>query len=67
MAASIRSLFKLRYTDVPAVPDINFYVKPGEMIGLIGPNGAGKITTLKMLSGLLYSTSCKASVAGFTP
>ena len=67
MAASIRSLIKPVYTDVPAVTDISFSVEPGEMIGLIGPNGAGKTTTLKMLSGLLYPTSGEASVAGFTP
>jgi ABC-2 type transport system ATP-binding protein len=67
MAASIRSLFKPGYTDVPAVTDISFAVEPGEMIGLLGPNGAGKTTTLKMLSGLLFPTSGKASVAGYTP
>ena len=67
MAASIRSLFKPAYTDVPAVTDISFSVEPGEMIGLIGPNGAGKTTTLKMLSGLLFPSSGEASVAGFTP
>jgi ABC-2 type transport system ATP-binding protein len=37
------------------------------MVGFLGPNGAGKTTTLKMLSGILYPTSGKASVLGFTP
>ena len=67
LGASIRSLFKPGYTDVPAVTDISFVVEPGEMVGLIGPNGAGKTTTLKMLSGLLFPTEGSASVAGFTP
>jgi ABC-2 type transport system ATP-binding protein len=67
LKASVRSLFKPVYSDVPAVTDISFSVAAGEMIGLIGPNGAGKTTTLKMLSGLLYPTSGEASVAGFTP
>ncbi len=67
MAASIRSLFKPQYSDVPAVTGINFSVQTGEIVGLIGLNGAGKTTTLKMLSGLLYPTSGAASVAGFTP
>ena len=67
LGASIRSLFKPVFTDVPAVTDINFSIDHGEMIGLIGPNGAGKTTTLKMLSGLLYPTSGEASVAGYTP
>jgi ABC-2 type transport system ATP-binding protein len=67
LGASVRSLFKPTYQDVPAVTDISFVVDHGEMIGLIGPNGAGKTTTLKMLSGLLYPTSGEAHVAGFTP
>lgn len=67
LGASIRSLFKPTYTDVPAVTQISFTINPGEMVGLIGPNGAGKTTTLKMLSGLLYPSSGEAVVAGFTP
>ncbi|MFN2304263.1 MAG: ATP-binding cassette domain-containing protein [Anaerolineales bacterium] len=67
LSASVRSLFKPEYRDVEAVRDISFEVQSGEMVGLIGPNGAGKTTTLKMLSGLLYPTSGKAVVAGFTP
>lgn len=67
LGASIRSLFKPQYSDVPAVTDISFSVETGEIVGLIGPNGAGKTTTLKMLSGLLYPTSGEVQVAGFIP
>ena len=67
LGASLKSLVKPVYRDVEAVTNINFSLHPGEMVGLIGPNGAGKTTTLKMLSGLLYPTSGKAVVAGFTP
>jgi lipopolysaccharide transport system ATP-binding protein len=31
--------------------DINFYVAPGEAVGLIGINGAGKSTLLKLITG----------------
>lgn len=42
MAASIRSLFKSAFTDVPAVIEISFTVQPGEMHGLIRPR-AGEV------------------------
>ena len=32
--------------------DINFELKPGEIISILGPNGAGKTTMLKCLMGL---------------
>ncbi len=67
LGASLRSLIKPQFQEVPAVRDIDFDIMSGEMVGLIGPNGAGKTTTLKMLSGLLYPTSGDARVAGFTP
>ena len=31
---------------------INFYVKPGEIVGLVGDNGAGKSTLIKVLTGV---------------
>ena len=65
--ASLRSLVRRMYSDVPAVQDISFSVEAGEMVGFIGPNGAGKTTTLKMLAGLLHPTSGEARVAGFAP
>lgn len=56
-----------KHTTVKAVDDISFEIDTGELVGFIGPNGAGKTTTLKCLSGLLYPTSGKISVLGFTP
>ncbi|MNE12656.1 ABC-type transporter ATP-binding protein EcsA [compost metagenome] len=37
----------------PVLHNINFEVKPGEMVGLIGLNGAGKSTTMKHILGLM--------------
>lgn len=67
LKASIHSLIKRQYSTVNAVDEISFQIDPGEVVGFLGPNGAGKTTTLKMLSGLLYPTSGKASVLGFEP
>ncbi|WP_331710005.1 ABC transporter ATP-binding protein [Paenibacillus swuensis] len=35
------------------IHDIEFSVKPGELVGLIGVNGAGKSTTIRAILGLL--------------
>ncbi len=44
------------YGGIPAVLDVNFTVKPGEVLGYLGPNGSGKSTTVKMLTGMLAPT-----------
>jgi ABC-2 type transport system ATP-binding protein len=65
--ASAKSLVRRRTREVRAVDGITFEIMPGEIVGFLGPNGAGKTTTLKMLAGLLYSTSGDAHVLGFVP
>src|SRR5258708_8352099 len=42
-----------RFNGIPAVEDVSFPLKPGEILGYVGPNGAGKSTTVKMIIGLL--------------
>jgi ABC-2 type transport system ATP-binding protein len=42
-----------RYGDRPALSDVGFAVRDGEVLGLIGPNGAGKTTLLESIAGLL--------------
>jgi ABC-2 type transport system ATP-binding protein len=66
-AGSMKALFHREYFDAKAVDDVSFVIEPGEVVGFIGPNGAGKTTTLKCLSGLLYPTSGKVQVLGYTP
>jgi ABC-2 type transport system ATP-binding protein len=48
-----------------AVDHLTSHVKKGEIFGFLGANGSGKSTTIKMLCGLLKSTSGSAKVAGF--
>ncbi len=67
MKGAVQALVRPRNRDVQAVRDVTFAIEPGEIVAFLGPNGAGKTTTLKMLTGLLYPTSGRAEVAGFTP
>jgi ABC-2 type transport system ATP-binding protein len=46
-----------RFFGTPAVHDVSFEVRRGEVVGYLGPNGSGKSTTTKMLTGLLETTS----------
>lgn len=45
-----------RYSSIPAVQNLSFTLRPGDVLGCLGPNGSGKSTTVKMLTGLLEST-----------
>lgn len=41
------------YRGIPAIRDVSFEVRAGEIVGFLGPNGAGKSTTVKIITGLL--------------
>ncbi|AHH15265.1 putative ABC transporter, ATP-binding protein [Nocardia nova SH22a] len=56
-----------RYGDQVAVDAVSMTVRRGEIYGFLGPNGAGKTTTLRMLVGLIASTSGSATVLGCRP
>lgn len=53
------------YGPVLAVDDVNFEVRPGELVGFLGPNGAGKSTTMRILTTFLPASSGYAWVAGY--
>lgn len=53
-----RSLTKC-YASIPAVNEVSFTLRPGEILGYLGPNGSGKTTTVSMLTGLLEPTRGK--------
>lgn len=60
----IENLIK-RYGSNLAVDNLTMDIKEGEIFGLLGPNGAGKSTTIKMITGLLASSSGIIEVGGF--
>ena len=45
------------FAGIPAVDDVTFSARPGEVTGYLGPNGSGKSTTIKMITGLIEMTS----------
>jgi ABC-2 type transport system ATP-binding protein len=46
-----------RFKGISAVDDVSFSVGPGQIAGYLGPNGSGKSTTVKMIAGLIETTS----------
>src|SRR6202142_1442726 len=41
------------YASIPAVDNVSFCARAGEVTGYLGPNGSGKSTTMKMITGLI--------------
>ena len=44
------------FSGIPAVQDVSFTARAGEVTGYLGPNGSGKSTTMKMITGLIGMT-----------
>lgn len=53
------------YGTFPAIEDVNFHVRKGEIVGFLGPNGAGKTTTMRIITGFMPPTIGTAKVAGY--
>ena len=55
-----------RRKSVPALTNLDLVIERGEIFGLLGPNGSGKTTTVKLLLGLLFPTSGKSWLLGYS-
>ncbi len=64
IAIDVRELTR-RFGPLTAVDGVSFQIAYGEIFGFLGANGSGKSTTLRMLCGILASTSGRATVGGF--
>jgi len=53
-----------RFKGIVAVDDVSFSARAGEITGYLGPNGSGKSTTMKMITGLLETTSGRVLFRG---
>lgn len=67
LKGTVKTLFKREVIEIPAVKNISFGIKRGEIIGYIGANGAGKSTTIKMMTGILTPTDGVVTVDGRIP
>jgi ribose transport system ATP-binding protein len=59
----VRSLSK-RYGNVQALAEVDFELRPGEVMALLGENGAGKSTLVKVLSGLVQPDAGTIEIDG---
>ncbi len=53
------------YGPYPAIEDVTFGVKKGEILGFLGPNGAGKTTTMRILTGYMPPSQGQVTLGGF--
>jgi ABC-2 type transport system ATP-binding protein len=52
------------YRGIPAITNVNFQVRAGEVVGYLGPNGSGKSTTVKIITGLLQPNAGRVLFEG---
>ena len=60
---SLRGVSK-RFGAVQALTDVDFEVRPGEVVALVGDNGAGKSTLVKVIAGVHQADSGTIEFAG---
>ena len=53
------------YGPFPAIQDVTFDVRKGEILGFLGPNGAGKTTTMRILTGYMPPTRGTVTLDGY--
>lgn len=66
MPATVLSLERVskRYGNTPAVIDVSFSVRRGEIFALLGPSGCGKTTILRMIAGFVEPDEGSLTIGG---
>jgi ABC-2 type transport system ATP-binding protein len=64
MSIKVENITK-KYGSHPALKNISFEIKSGEILGFIGPNGAGKSTMMKIICGIISPDQGSVKVNGF--
>lgn len=62
----VSHIYKAEMRPIEALRDINFTIGENEFISIVGPSGCGKTTLLKVIGGLLKSTSGDILIKGRT-
>ena len=58
-------LFK-KFSGKPALADVSFHVRQGEIYGLLGHNGAGKSTSLGIILGMVLPDAGDVTIGGIS-
>jgi ABC-type bacteriocin/lantibiotic exporter with double-glycine peptidase domain len=53
--------------EVKTITDLNFEIKPGEVIALVGPSGSGKSTIVDLILGYQSPGSGSVQISGLNP
>src|SRR3984885_13046618 len=53
-----------QFRGIPAVDNVSFSARAGEITGYLGPNGSGKSTTMTMITGLMEMSLGEISFEG---
>jgi iron(III) transport system ATP-binding protein len=61
---AVTNLTKAFLSDRPAVDDVSFVAKAGEIVVLLGPSGCGKTTTMRSVAGLEKPTAGQIRIGG---
>ena len=61
----VRGLCK-RFGGKPALKDLSFSVREGEIFGLLGHNGAGKSTALGIILGMVHPDRGEVRIGGMS-
>ncbi len=54
---NVSKQYPTRHGQVTVLDEVNFFVNPGEKVGILGSNGAGKSTLIRLIGGVEYPTA----------